>query len=97
MPRNIYVVRLSYSYMEITKLSTKGQVIIPEVYRRELEVGTPFTVTKKDNLIVFKIVSGLTKEEEGELGELDKIWKEIDSGKGLTKSKNDFLKELENW
>jgi bifunctional DNA-binding transcriptional regulator/antitoxin component of YhaV-PrlF toxin-antitoxin module len=83
--------------MEITKLSTKGQIIIPEIYRRDLEVGTPFTVTKKDNLIVLKVVTGLTSEEESELKELDKIWKGIDSGKGVTQSKKDFLNELENW
>jgi len=34
--------------MEITKLSTKGQVVIPEEIRVDIEVGTPFTVTKKE-------------------------------------------------
>ena len=38
--------------MEITKLSTKGQIVIPEKMRKEIKVGTPFTVTKKDNLII---------------------------------------------
>lgn len=83
--------------MEITRLSTKGQVIIPESFRKNLEVGTSFAVTKKDNLIILKVVTGLTKEEEKELKELEKIWKEINSGKGVTQTKTDFLTELENW
>ncbi len=83
--------------MEITKLSTKGQIVIPESLRKDLEVGTSFTVMKKNDLIVLKIVSGLSSAEERELIELKNIWKEIDSGKGVTQNKSDFLKELEGW
>lgn len=83
--------------MEITKLSTKGQVVIPENLRRGLVAGTPFTVTKKGDIIVLKKVEGLTKEEMEEIKEINKIWKEIDSGKGLTKSKEEFLKEMNAW
>ncbi len=83
--------------MEITKLSTKGQVVIPEEIRKGIEVGTPFTVTKKDDLIILKTVKGLTKEEQEEIKELNEIWKDIDAGKGLTLSKQEFLKEMKTW
>ncbi len=83
--------------MEITKLSTKGQIVIPEEIREGINVGTPFIVTKKDNLIILKIVGGLTKEEIDEMKELDKIWKEIDAGKGITLNKEKFLKEMNAW
>ena len=83
--------------MEITKLSTKGQIVIPENLREGLVVGTSFTVTKKGDIIVLKKVEGLTEEEMEEMEELNEIWKEIDSGKGLTKSKEEFLKEMNAW
>jgi len=83
--------------MEITKLSTKGQVVIPEEVRRGIEVGTAFTVTRKDNLIVLKKVVGLTKEEKKEMEELNKIWKDIDKGKGISMDKEAFLKEMNAW
>ena len=83
--------------MEVTKLSTKGQVVIPESLRRNLEPGTPFVVTRKGDLIVLKKVEGLSEEEKKEMVELDKIWKDIDSGKGVTQSKEDFLKEMNAW
>jgi len=83
--------------MEITKLSTKGQVVIPENLRHGLEVGTPFTITKKGDILVLKKVEGLTNEEMEEMKELDKIWKEVDAGKGLTLSKEEFLKEMNAW
>ena len=83
--------------MEITKLSTKGQIVIPESLRKGLDIGTPFTVTKKGNIIVLKKVEGLTGEEMEEMKELNEIWKEIDEGKGLTLSKEEFLKEMNVW
>ena len=83
--------------MEITKLSTKGQIVIPESIRKGLGSGTAFIVSKQKDLIILKKIEGLTKKEMKEMKELDKIWKEIDSGKGLTMSTKDFLNELEEW
>ena len=53
--------------MEMTKLSTKGQIVLPEEIRKGIEVGTAFIVTKQDGLIVLKEVEGLTEEEEKEI------------------------------
>ena len=76
--RKIYKeVRLSY-FMKITKLSTKGQIVIPEELRKNLDVGTPFVISIKDDLIILKKIGGLTNEEMKEMNELNKIWKEID-------------------
>tara|TARA_Y100000034_G_scaffold118819_1_gene159929 strand:+ start:231 stop:482 length:252 start_codon:yes stop_codon:yes gene_type:complete len=83
--------------MEITKLSTKGQIVIPEKIRKDMKEGTPFIVTKKNNLILLKEVKGLTKEEIKEMEELDKIWKDIDEGKGTTMDVEKFLEEMESW
>lgn len=83
--------------MEITKLSTKGQIVIPESIRKEFEVGSSFKVIKKGDLIVLKEIESFSKEEIEEMKELDKIWKDIDCGKGITLGKEEFLKEMESW
>ena len=83
--------------MEITKLSTKGQIVIPESIRKGIEVGSAFKVIKKGNLIILKEVEGLSKEEMKEMKELDKIWKEIDSGKGKSYTPEEFFKEMKEW
>ncbi len=83
--------------MEITKLSTKGQVVIPEKIRKGIEVGTPFTITRKDNLIILKSVDGLTNKERKEIEELNKIWKGIDEGKCETYSEKEFFAKLKEW
>ncbi len=83
--------------MEVTKLSTKGQVVIPESVREGMEAGTAFVVTKTNNMIILKEVEGLTEEEKKELKELDKIWKEIDSGKCDTYNVDEFFEKFKEW
>lgn len=83
--------------MEITKLSTKGQVVIPESLRKDFEIGTPFVVSKKNDLIVLKAVSGLNESEEKGLIELEKIWNEIDSGKATKMDFDLFMDEIKRW
>ena len=83
--------------MEITKLSTKGQIVIPESMRKGFEVGSAFRVIRKGDLIVLKGIEGFNEEEMKEMKELDGIWREIDNGKGLTLNKKEFLKEMEFW
>ncbi len=83
--------------MEITKLSTKGQIVIPESLRSGFQEGSAFTVVRKGDLIVLKEVQGLTDKEVEEMQELDKIWKEIDSGKGVTLSQEDFFNQMKEW
>ena len=83
--------------MEITKLSTKGQIVIPDSIRKDFEVGSVFKIMKKGNLIVLKGIEGFSKVEIKEMKELDKIWKDIDSGKGKTTSVEEFLKEMKTW
>ena len=83
--------------MEITKLSTKGQIVIPEKLRGGIEVGDAFVVSKKGDLLVLKKIKNLSKEEIKELEELQKIWKEIDEGKSKTFTEKEFLKDMETW
>lgn len=83
--------------MEITKLSTKGQIVIPENLRKGLQTGTPFIVSKQEGLIVLKEVKDLTKQEMQEMKELDKIWKDIDGGKCESYTEEEFFKKMKEW
>jgi AbrB family looped-hinge helix DNA binding protein len=83
--------------MEITKLSTKGQIVIPEQIRRGLAEGTSFVVARVQDLILLKQVEGFSENELVEMRELNEIWDDLDSGKGITLSRKDFSKEMENW
>ena len=83
--------------MEITKLSTRGQIVIPEEIRKGMVEGTSFVVARVEDMILLKQLQGFSVSELDEMKELNKIWKDIDSGAGISSSKKDFLREMENW
>ncbi len=83
--------------MEITKLSTKGQIVIPEKIRNDIDEGTVFTVTRNNDLIILKKVEGLTDKEQKEMQELNKIWKEIDEGNCESYTEEEFFNQLKKW
>jgi len=83
--------------MDVTTLSTKGQIIIPEKLRAGYEIGSSFLVSKIDELIVLKPIKNLSLEETKEIKDLNKIWKEIDSGKVETYSEKEFFKAMKQW
>ncbi len=83
--------------MEVTKLSTKGQVVIPENLRRGYKIGSSFLVSKVKEMIVLKPIQDLSEEEKKELIELNAIWNEIDKGKADTYSEEEFFKAMKQW
>ncbi len=83
--------------METTKLSTKGQIVIPESIRKGIAIGTAFTIIQKEDLIVLKKIEGLTELEKKELEELNKIWKEIDRGECESYTTEEFFSKLKEW
>lgn len=81
----------------ITKVSTKGQIVIPSSLRKDVHIGDEFLMIKEDNNIVLKNMKSLASSLKEDLIFAEKVesaWKEYDKGKFITKSKEDFLKEL---
>jgi bifunctional DNA-binding transcriptional regulator/antitoxin component of YhaV-PrlF toxin-antitoxin module len=83
--------------MEITRLSTKGQIVIPDKLRRGYAVGSTFVVSKVHEMIVLKPVQGLSEKEKKEIKELKSIWDEIDSGKADAYSEKEFFTAMRKW
>lgn len=63
--------------MEITKVSTKGQVVIPQGIRKELglEAGTSVAIEKSRNIVILRKIQlpDLKKEFEA-LAKMGKAW-----------------------
>ena len=86
--------------VDFTKMSSKGQIVIPQEMRKGLDVGDRFIIIRRDNEIILKPADDL---EENFLEDLDFAKKTLASldkyGKGKFKETEgkDFLKELEKW
>ena len=85
----------------LTKLSSKGQVVIPKKIREKLNLkeGTPLTIEATDTgLVVIKeIKSPINDEDKKALKELNEAWERIERGEHRKAKVSDFLKELEEW
>lgn len=83
----------------ITKMSTKGQIVIPSSLRKNLSTGDEFLMVKDDERIILKSMNSLASDLKDDLifaERVDKAWQDYDKGKFKTKTKEEFLKELKS-
>ena len=86
---------------ELAKVSSKGQIVIPQSYRKRLKIheGNVFAVTSsgKDMIVLKKIKNPLLKADLATLKNIKEAWEEIESGEFKRSGKEEFLKELKEW
>ena len=86
--------------VEITKASSKGQVVIPTRIRKKLNIksGSVFWITAKDGMVVMKKMNAkMSKEDLKTLKGVEEAWKDIEHGRYRVYSKEAFSKELAKW
>ena len=86
-------------YMEyaIAKVSTKGQIVIPNALRGNIRTGDEFLMIKDNNRIILKNMKNLAYDLRYDFifaEKVEKAWQEYDKNKFENKSKDDFLREL---
>ncbi|MBI5697814.1 MAG: AbrB/MazE/SpoVT family DNA-binding domain-containing protein [Thaumarchaeota archaeon] len=85
---------------ELTRASSKGQIVIPTAIRNKLGIkeGSVFGITARKDMIVLKKIDKKMKPEDlRTLKLIEEAWKDIEEGRYKVYSKNDFLKELKKW
>lgn len=86
--------------MEIAKVSSKGQLVIPQNIRKNLKIikGNMFAIASCDNTLVLKrIENPLTQEDFKTMKMVDEAWQDIEKGRYKKFSRDAFLKKLERW
>ena len=81
----------------IAKVSTKGQIVIPNSLRTNIRTGDEFLIVKDYSRMIFKNIKDVAQDLKDDLifaERVEKAWRDYDNGKFETKSKDDFLKEL---
>jgi len=84
----------------ITKMSSKGQIVIPSALREDIREGEKFLIIKKNHQLILKKASTLDKNLKEDLEfarRTEEAWKKYEKGQFKSMKVDDFLKELEKW
>ena len=84
----------------ITRMSSKGQVVIPAEMRKGFQEGDKLLLIQTDDLLIMKKASKLDKALKDDLEfakRTEEAWKRIEEGKGIKMDFDDFLKEMKKW
>lgn len=84
----------------ITKMSSKGQIVIPKEMRDNLEVGEKLLVIKKDNQLILQKVSSLDEKFKEDLEfaqKTEEAYQRIEKGEGIKMDFDDFIEEMKKW
>ena len=87
---------------ELTRISSKGQVVIPSRVREKLGIkaGSVFAILtpRKGNVVVLKKIDSKSLQADLRIfREVEKAWREIERGQARRASRKRFLEELETW
>jgi AbrB family looped-hinge helix DNA binding protein len=83
--------------ISITKMSSKGQIVIPQEMREGIEEGDKIVVIKNGGQIILKKMKDFDKNLEEDLEfakRTEEAWKRYDKGKFVSMDSKEFLKEL---
>ncbi len=88
--------------LQVTRLSARGQIVIPQSIREKLGLreGEQFIVADQEGSIVMKPLSKMEGEVEAELLDMKlaaRAWKEIDEGRARKLGRREFIEELSKW
>ena len=86
--------------IQITRASSKGQVVIPGEIRKKLSMksGSLFIVAEHGDMIVLKkLDEKITKADMRTLKLVEEAWRNIEAGRYKTYSKGEFFKEFSKW
>jgi AbrB family looped-hinge helix DNA binding protein len=84
----------------LTKMSSKGQIVIPSELRKNIKEGDQLLIIKNNHQLVLKKASELDKQLREDLKfarRTEEAWKRYEQGKFKSLKAEDFLKEIEKW
>ncbi len=85
--------------IDITRISSKGQVVIPSQMRQDLKEGDKLLIIKSDDRIILKKADKFDKQLEEDVivaKRVEAAWREIEEGKYKRMSAKDFINEIRN-
>ena len=86
--------------IDITKMSSKGQIVIPREMRKNIKEGEKIVIIQNGNQLILKKAKDFSKNIEEDLifaKRTEEAWKRYDKGEFISMDFDDFLKEAKKW
>jgi len=86
--------------IDITKLSSKGQVVIPAEMRKNLKVGDKLIVIENNGQIILKKADDFDKNIEEDLEfakRTEEAYKRIEAGEYISVDSDNLFEEMQKW
>lgn len=86
--------------INITKLSSKGQIVIPFEMRKDFKEGEKLVIIRNQNQIILKKANDFDENLEEDLEfarRTEEAWKRYERGEFISMDAEDFIKEMEKW
>lgn len=86
--------------IDITRISSKGQIVIPANMRDKLKEGDEILIIKDENRFILKKAEDISKEMREDLEfakRTEEAIERIENGGGIRINFDDFVKEMKRW
>ncbi len=84
----------------LTKMSSKGQIVIPLELREDMEEGEQLIIIKNGHQLILKKASEMDKNLKEDLEfakRTEEAWERYEKGEFKKSTAKDFLRDLEKW
>ena len=84
----------------ITRISSKGQIVIPQEMREDLKEGDKLVIIKNNGQIILKKADKFSKNLEEDLEfarRTEEAYKRYEKGEFIEMEFDDFIKEMKKW
>ena len=86
--------------MAVTRMSSKGQIVIPSEMRMDSGEGTEFLILKDEDVIILKRAEKVSEQMKEDLEfarRTEQAWKQIEKGDGIEMEFDDFIEKMKKW
>jgi len=86
--------------ISVTKISSKGQVVIPSHMRKNLKEGEELLIIKDDDRIILKKAEKLTEDMKEDLEfarRTEEAYERIEAGEFISVDSDNLFKEMDKW
>jgi len=86
--------------IDITKLSSKGQIVIPQEMRQDMVEGEKLVIIKNQDQLILKKMKDFSKNIEEDLEfarRTEEAYKRIEAGEFISVDSDNLFEEMDKW